>query len=86
MLITKSSIRCIQVIAGVLGRAGEEGQRKRLEAAATGTVTWLPPPGLGKPETAEDDKNKLTKRISQPKVVEENTSAWKREDGEELEL
>ncbi|EHK99708.1 putative 40S ribosomal protein mrp4, mitochondrial [Glarea lozoyensis 74030] len=44
------SIRCIQVIAGVLGRAGEEGQKKRLEAARTGTVTWLPPPGLGRPE------------------------------------
>ena len=47
-------MRCIQVIAGVLGRAGEEGQRKRLEAAKTGEVTWLPPPGLGKPVTEEE--------------------------------
>jgi small subunit ribosomal protein S2 len=47
-------LRCIQVIAGVLGRAGEEGQRKRLEAAKTGEVTWLPPPGLGRPETEEE--------------------------------
>ena len=27
------SLRCVQVIAGVLGRAGEEGQRRRLEKA-----------------------------------------------------
>ncbi|TVY18393.1 Mitochondrial 37S ribosomal protein MRP4 [Lachnellula arida] len=50
------SLRCIQVIAGVLGRAGQEGQRRRLEAAKTGEVTWLPPPGLGSPETSEDKK------------------------------
>ncbi|KAB8292938.1 hypothetical protein EYC80_007302 [Monilinia laxa] len=47
------SLRCIQLIAGVLGRAGEEGQRKRLEAAKEGIVTWLPPPDLGEPVTAE---------------------------------
>ena len=41
------------MIAGVLGRAGEEGQRKRLEAAEAGEVTWLPPVGLGKPDSEE---------------------------------
>ena len=30
------SLRCIQVIAGVLGRAGEEGRTKRIEAAMKG--------------------------------------------------
>ena len=44
----------------MLGRAGEEGQRKRLEAAAKGEITWLPPPGLGAPVT-EEDKKKVTK-------------------------
>jgi len=44
------SLRCIQVIAGVLGRAGEAGQKKRLEDAKSGRITWLPPPGLGKPK------------------------------------
>ena len=44
----------MQVIAGVLGRAGEEGQRKRLEAAKTGVATWLPPPGLGRPDAREE--------------------------------
>jgi hypothetical protein len=48
-----SSLRCVQVIAGVLGRAGESGQAKRLEAAKTGEITWLPPPGLGKPYDEE---------------------------------
>ena len=32
-LLTASSIRCIQVIAGVLGRAGEEGYQQRLAFA-----------------------------------------------------
>lgn len=40
----------------MLGRAGEEGQRKRLEAAKKGEITWLPPPGLGAPATEEDAK------------------------------
>lgn len=34
------SLRCTNVIAGVLGRAGEEGQRLRLEAARNGVVTY----------------------------------------------
>jgi small subunit ribosomal protein S2 len=53
-VLSLDSLRCIQLIAGVLGRAGEAGQQKRLEAAKTGEVTWLPPPGLGRPVTDED--------------------------------
>jgi hypothetical protein len=52
------SLRAIQVIAGVLGRAGEEGQKKRLEAAKTGEVTWFPPPGLGRPMSEADRRKK----------------------------
>jgi hypothetical protein len=48
------SLRCIQVISGVLGRAGEAGQQKRLEAAKTGKATWEPPEGLGAPFTDKD--------------------------------
>ena len=48
----------MQVVAGVLGRAGEEGQRKRLEAARSGEITWQPQPGLGRPFTEEDEKKK----------------------------
>lgn len=51
------SLRCIQLIAGVLGRAGEIGQRKRLEAAKSGKVTWLPDPRMGVP--FENDEVKM---------------------------
>ncbi|KAF2129755.1 ribosomal protein S2 [Dothidotthia symphoricarpi CBS 119687] len=40
------SLRCIQVIAGVLGRAGEAGQKQRLAAAATGEITYRPAKNL----------------------------------------
>jgi small subunit ribosomal protein S2 len=73
VLIWVYSLRCIQVIAGVLGRAGEEGQRKRLDAAKTGEVTWQPPPGLGKPVTGERAKEAAAsgERIVKPKVADE---------------
>ncbi|KAJ4412810.1 hypothetical protein N0V91_000572 [Didymella pomorum] len=50
------SLRCIQVIAGVLGRAGEAGQKKRLEAAARGHITYQPAQGLTVNKREEDDK------------------------------
>jgi hypothetical protein len=65
------SLRCIQVIAGVLGRAGEEGQRKRLEAAKTGEVTWLPPPGLGKPVMEKAQGAANGEKVVKPNVEEE---------------
>ncbi|KFY19677.1 hypothetical protein V491_04290, partial [Pseudogymnoascus sp. VKM F-3775] len=34
------SLRCTHLIAGVLGRAGQIGQKKRAEAAKNGTVAW----------------------------------------------
>lgn len=37
------SIRSVTVIAGVLGRAGERGQRRRKEAAQRGDITWQTP-------------------------------------------
>ena len=36
------SLRCVQVIAGVLGRAGEEGQLIRRQKALEGIVTYTP--------------------------------------------
>ncbi|KAF2813965.1 ribosomal protein S2, partial [Mytilinidion resinicola] len=36
------SLRCIQVICGVLGRAGEQGQKFRRKAAESGIVTYAP--------------------------------------------
>jgi small subunit ribosomal protein S2 len=65
------SLRCIQVIAGVLGRAGESGQAKRLLAAKTGEITWLPPPGLGKPYDEEAEKRKAEAAATKKKEEEE---------------
>jgi len=70
------SLRCIQVIAGVLGRAGEAGQKERLAAAAQGQVTYQPTPGLVPPEAkgdgAPDTKPDPPKRAtsSQPRMGE----------------
>ncbi|MCJ1373006.1 37S ribosomal protein, mitochondrial [Loxospora ochrophaea] len=36
------SLRCVQTIAGVLGRAGEEGQQLRLEKAKKGQISYNP--------------------------------------------
>ena len=36
------SLRCVQVIAGVLGRAGQEGQERRREKAEQGFITYSP--------------------------------------------
>ena len=36
------SPRCVQVIAGALGKAGEEGRQRRKERAATGDITYTP--------------------------------------------
>ena len=53
-----SSHRCIQVIAGVLGRAGEVGQKRRLEDAQQGNITYQPPhPPLQKTKDTADPEN-----------------------------
>lgn len=36
------SMRCVQVIAGVLGQAGQDGQARRREKAKNGVVTYTP--------------------------------------------
>jgi small subunit ribosomal protein S2 len=70
------SLRCIQVIAGVLGRAGEAGQKQRLEAAARGEITYRPATGLSLPEEPEADKSaKTTKpQASQPRASQSEAS------------
>lgn len=52
------SLRCVQVIAGVLGRAGQEGQQRRLEAAKAGRITYLPTEGLILPDDWEEHLQK----------------------------
>lgn len=50
------SLRCIQVIAGALGKAGEEGQARRKARAQQGEVTYTPS-SLAPPEVAEAAKS-----------------------------
>lgn len=44
----------MQVVAGVLGRAGETGQKQRLAAAAEGYITYQPAPNLVMPGSEEE--------------------------------
>jgi small subunit ribosomal protein S2 len=50
----------MQVIAGVLGRAGEAGQKQRLAAAARGSITYRPAKGLVMPGTEDEDGTPIT--------------------------
>ncbi|KAF2846011.1 ribosomal protein S2 [Plenodomus tracheiphilus IPT5] len=60
------SLRCIQVIAGVLGRAGEAGQKQRLAAAAKGEVTYRPAHGLIVPGSEGDETTNATPKHARP--------------------
>lgn len=72
----------MHLIAGVLGRAGEAGQKRRLEDAKNGHISWLPPVGLGKPKTEEErEKEKAMQAASTPlkeKVDEDEMPALAR--------
>ncbi|MCJ1236588.1 37S ribosomal protein, mitochondrial [Varicellaria rhodocarpa] len=50
------SLRCVQVIAGVLGKAGEEGHIKRRRKAANGEITYNPVEIIPIAEKDEDDR------------------------------
>jgi small subunit ribosomal protein S2 len=50
-----TSLRCIQVIAGVLGRAGQAGQKLREEAALRGKITYSPATDLRVPGEGEEE-------------------------------
>jgi hypothetical protein len=48
LTISPSSLRTATVIASVLGRAGERGQKRRLKDAKLGEVTWHNPTEIQK--------------------------------------
>jgi small subunit ribosomal protein S2 len=52
------SLRCVQVLAGALGRAGEAGQAKRLAEARRGHITYEPRHGLSAPTRDEVEASK----------------------------
>ncbi|OCL11953.1 ribosomal protein S2, partial [Glonium stellatum] len=86
------SLRCAQVIAGVLGRAGEQGQKLRLQAAEKGIITYTPAQDLKLPDQKEagdesqdilepNDIELLEKLLAEVKVEEANDG--KGREGEE---
>lgn len=52
------SLRCVQVIAGALGRAGEAGQATRMEDAKKGFIHHKPNHGLSMPTKEEVEASK----------------------------
>lgn len=52
------SLRCVQVLAGALGRAGEEGQAQRLASAKKGYITYEPRHHLEMPTKEEVEASK----------------------------
>lgn len=52
------SHRCVNVIAGVLGRAGEAGQEARLRAARRGEIDYAPTHGLKAPTPGQAQKER----------------------------
>ncbi|KAF2170557.1 hypothetical protein M409DRAFT_64251 [Zasmidium cellare ATCC 36951] len=56
------SLRCVQVIAGVLGRAGQEGQKRRLELAKQQIVTYPAIHGLEPPKKLRRSRAKPQQR------------------------
>jgi len=64
------SIRSVQVIAGVLGRAGQEGQKRRKQAALLGTVTYSVEHGLAVPTGQESQVDAEQRKIINEKRKE----------------
>ncbi|OJD38142.1 mitochondrial 37s ribosomal protein mrp4 [Diplodia corticola] len=62
------SLRCTDVIAGVLGRAGEEGQKIRLEAARQGVVTYRSPDRFEAPEQFTSKNQEAAGQAEKPVV------------------
>lgn len=80
ILLIVTSLRCIQVIAGVLGRAGEAGQKQRLAAAARGHITYRPAQGLKVDEKEEGDKGSEAEVAASPAEVDADAEFSKHMD------
>ncbi len=55
------STRCVHVIAGALGKAGEEGRRARKESVENGRITVTPTRGLEWPTASKSDRGDSTR-------------------------
>ena len=69
------SLRCVQVIAGALGRAGEEGQAIRRAKARQGVVVSMPSHGLEPPREGQVEKEQETAR-QQAVLKQEEGEKW----------
>lgn len=76
------SLRCVQVIAGALGRAGEEGQKVRLEQAKRGFIPYEPRHGLSLPTKEELE---ASKRGDEGKLAQDEEEEEMEEDEAEEE-
>lgn len=81
------SLRSVQVIAGALGRAGEEGQAQRLASAKKGFINYEPRHGLSMPTKEEREASKRGDdgKNSQYDEVEEEFDDEIEEEEEESE-
>lgn len=79
------SLRCVQVIAGALGRAGEQGQAIRLEQAKRGYIPYEPRHGLDVPTKEEVEASKRGEEGQMARDEEEEEEDMEEDDGEEDE-
>lgn len=67
------SLRCVQLIAGALGRAGQEGQEARLAKAKRGVVEYRFAHGLQPPAKEEPSSSKAQRRKQQQITIADYT-------------
>ncbi|KAJ3535590.1 hypothetical protein NM208_g7074 [Fusarium decemcellulare] len=88
------SLRAMAVVAGVLGRAGQRGQERRLEDAGKGKVAWENPPDIVQ-HIQRETKAAIAERKSVMGRMQHNVEGFTEEEqkllreqfsGEELEI
>lgn len=65
------SLRCLAVLGSVLGRAGQQGQRRRLEDAKNGVVEWETPLEIQQWMAIQRKHAEWTQRAEQEKAAAE---------------
>ncbi|KAI5466838.1 ribosomal protein S2, flavodoxin-like domain-containing protein, partial [Mariannaea sp. PMI_226] len=88
------SLRAMGVVAGVLGRAGEAGQKRRLEEAAKGKVSWGTPEDIDR-HIRKETKTAIEERKAVMGRMQQNVEGFTEEEqkllreqfyGEELDV
>lgn len=79
LLTFSPSLRSVGVIAGVLGRAGQAGRRRRLEAAKKGEMTWSTPPDV-QAYMSEEIGRALKKRKEIMGMMQNNVEGFNEEE------